>query len=122
MNLQDDIPKYRKKAQKKGLSRSKHKHTYENCVFWKHERILDNAKGFIFGPGIEYSIGTYCPICNKIGTTYDRSWTVDQKDSIAFFSFIKTDWNEAAKREFNPETRTLPCFQLKDGEFFQKFI
>lgn len=120
MNLQDDIPKYRKKSQKKGLSRSKHKHAYENCVFWKHERILDDAKGFIFGPEIEYSIGTYCPICHKIGTTYDRSWTVDQKDSIAFLSFIKTDWTETAKKEFNPET--LPCFRLKDREFFQKFI
>lgn len=123
MDIFEDVPKYKKKSKKKGLSRSKHKHEYINCVFWQHERILDDVKGFIFGPEIKYSIGAYCPICGKIGTTYDSSWTVNNKDySVCFMTVFKTEWNDAAKREFDEKTRTLPCFQLNDGEFFQKFV
>lgn len=101
----DEIPKYRKKAKKNTPKKSKHKHTYEPCVFeyrvdvpWGH----DNTRKIIC---------SYCSICGKIGAMLDREKWIDSSRGICGYF---ADWSDAAMAEFNEETRTLPYFFLND--------
>lgn len=115
--LENDIPRYRKKSSKHGEKKSDHKHTYVSCVFERDLPRFDDAHGLVYdGESTSFSIGTYCPICGKIGTTCDRGWTELRKTG----RWYETGWNEAAQREFNPSSRTLPYFHISD--FFQKYV
>jgi len=122
-NVDNDVPKYRKKSKKKGDPRSKHKHEYVECVYGGHPMTLDEARGFVRGEKVEYTIGTYCPACGKIGSLHAKGWTVDESATVdnGRFHFLKTEWSKEALRQFDPKTRTLPFFMLND-EFGQKYI
>ena len=72
----DDIYKdeellYKPTRKKKKPKKANHKHVYENCVFdiVFEYGVLDPAHGF--RDKICPSIGTYCPICGKIGSLCD---------------------------------------------------
>lgn len=52
----DEIPKYKKKSNKKTVSKSKHKHTYKGCLL-KEDRTNS------------YLLSEYCTICGKLGDT-----------------------------------------------------
>lgn len=55
MNYTDnEIPKYKKKSTKT-VKKSKHKHTYKNCLIYDK-----NLK--------QHFVGEYCTVCNKIGS------------------------------------------------------
>lgn len=114
----DDIPRYRKKAKKKPSAKSDHKHVWENCVYSFDTPVLDSAHGFV--PAPELSIGTYCPVCGKIGTTIDPNW----RSSIHYWP-SRAEWIDWWKPEirpqFYPPTRTLPFFRLTD-RWNQKFV
>lgn len=53
INIENEVPKYKKKSQKT-VKKSKHKHTYKECL------ILDKKLNL-------HMIGEYCIICGKIG-------------------------------------------------------
>ena len=113
----DDIPRYKKKAKKPRTPKSDHKHIYQNCVFKYGGIQFSNGHGFVKDDRM--SIGTYCPICGKIGTTYDTGWT----RNLTYWpssSRWKDMWSEEAMSEFEESTRTLPMFVL--GDAFQKKI
>lgn len=54
--LEDEVPRYRKKAKSHAPTKSDHKHTYAPCV--------------VQYPGSHYwSTGSYCAVCGKIRVT-----------------------------------------------------
>lgn len=114
MNFTDDIPKYKKKSQKKPPKKAKHKHLSEPCVIdvprdWykkEHERSGE-MKSDIYG---------YCPICGKVTEFYpDRDrWLTHVRHYDGPFTYLETVPTEECARELNPETRTLPTFKSND--------
>lgn len=58
----DPIPEevsYKKKKTKKAVKKSDHKHKYAYCIF--------SRKGPQDSQSFDYSYGTYCTICGRIG-------------------------------------------------------
>lgn len=113
----DDIPRYKKKTKRPRTPKSNHKHIYQNCVFKYGDVLFWNKHGFVNEERM--SIGTYCPICGKIGTTFADDWT----KHLTYWpssSKWKEMWSEEALREFEESTRTLPMFTISD--IFQKKI
>ena len=110
----EDIPRYRKRSNKKAPAKAKHKHEFANCVYVIASVRLDTAHGFV--PAQRLSIGTYCPMCGKIGTTFDSTWRVDSNRWSAFGV-----WADKAQKEFDESTRTLPVFRI-DDVFKQKYV
>lgn len=104
-----DIPRYRKKSKKKPPKKSDHKHVFELCIFeyprdWykkSHEQSGDN----------HVAIGSYCPLCGKVG---NFKWESE-------FVWFNEPMPEEVEMEINPETRTLPTFWCVEGPF-QKFV
>lgn len=104
---------------KKKPKKANHKHHYEYCVFEtvKEYGRLDPAHGFM--PTTELTIGTYCPICGKIGSDNvcnDERWYKQE----AFRHYSHTVPTAECLREFDPQTRTLPFFRIED--FWQKEV
>lgn len=107
MHYVDDIPKYKKKKRKNTPRKANHKHVYENCVFQYDSITFDKGHGIISESKL--SIGKYCPICGKIGTLFDADWMIEtHRWNGTFFS----EWTEAANKQFNEESRTLPFFRV----------
>lgn len=101
----EETMRYKKKSSRRPPKKAKHKHVYENCVFcFDTMKRFDRARGMIWGPAL--SVGTYCPICGKIGDVFDRQWY----DGAAYQ--YPPAWNDRAQQEFDPATRTLPFFHL----------
>lgn len=118
----DDVPRYKKKSKKAGRKRADHKHVYENCVFGWLRLHYEAERGIFYGPDIEYSVGTYCPVCGKIGDRNDISWTdVSRRDRHGFCGYSR-EWSDAALWEFDEATRTLPYFFLGENNYFAKDI
>ena len=102
--------------------KAKHKHTYEPCVF------EFNGPRFTREHGIAYDqpdscIGAYCPVCGKVGELPERKrWYASRYISHPTFgSCIEPYETEECKRELNPETRTLPTFQV-DSLWATKYV
>ena len=122
--MDNDVPKHKKKSKKKPPKKAKHKHEYVPCVLWRNSLVLDKAHGFQYTGEPSKVIGTYCPICGKIGDHYDWSWMIEIEDpAYENHPNIKRrfyDWNDEAKKQFDEDTRTIPIF--KTAEWFQKFV
>lgn len=103
MNYDNEIPKYRKKAQHKAPKKSKHKHIYKDCMVSYTQRILGEDKTII-------SKATYCPICGKIG---------DIKMIYGYPVDINFESTEEARRMMEEDSK-LPFFEI-DG-FFDKYV
>ena len=109
--IPNDVPRYRKRSNKKAPAKSNHKHEYVNCVYDVPTLRFEQTRGFL--PTTRTAIGTYCKICGKVGDIYDHTW----------FSVSNTwppQWSNKAEQEFEESTRTLPRFKLDD--LFQKFV
>ena len=117
---EEDIPRYKKKAKKKSAAKADHKHRFEPCVFRLDDLRFDEAHGFVREPDAAFSIGTYCPVCGKIGTTINREW-LDERQGCWPILF-QARWSERARREFDESTRTLPCFYLGDPFANHKYV
>lgn len=118
MEVYDDSTRYRKKAKKKTPAKADHRHEFVNCVYEIETIRLDEAHGFV--PDSRFSIGTYCPVCGKIGTHSDEVW--QEKELVPRWrGLYDMKWSERAKTEFDEKTRTLPFFRIHDL-FKQKFV
>ncbi len=97
--LEEEVPRYRKKSRKGSPPKSNHKHKYERCVFVYPEpdyrAILRNGRN---EERECRTLGTYCPICGKIG-------------NIALF-WSQSDLTDENARQLNPQTSTLPTFRI----------
>lgn len=97
------------KKQKK-TKKSNHKHEYTDCVV-----EYDSYSTLV--PHSIQRIWSYCKICGKINMVpVEHVWMKEiyRKSGIALY------YTDEAKREFDPETRTLPYFHLDD--MWQKYV
>ncbi len=109
----DEFPRYRKKSTKRPPKKSDHKHEYTYGVFHYHIKTP-------FGFNEEFKIGTFCPVCGKIGGRGDLEkdgWL----ENTAQSPWLCMEWSDQAKKEFVASTRTLPYFEISDF-FTQKFV
>ena len=113
---ENDIPKYKKASQAKPPKKAKHKHLAEPCVIiyprdWHtKEHLRSNEKST--------TIDCYCPICGKIMGLQNRErWY--KHEVLKGFSCWSVETEECL-RELNPETRTLPTFEIDSP--FDKFV
>ena len=98
---------YKKKRRRRKPKKADHVHEWDECVY-----------GLSFAGNFELSIGTYCPICGKIGIpTYYTKWQNHFKSESGG---VYSEWTEEAEREFDPNTRTLPYFDI--DLFVTKFV
>lgn len=113
----EEMP-HRKRAKRKTVKKSRHRHNFQPCVFEFEGIRYDKNYGFVTMP--DASIGTYCPICGKIGSFCAQGWRQWKplNASNRGGSFTYTD---IAKKELNPQTRTLPTFHLRD-KYSQKNV
>lgn len=113
--IEEEVPKYRKKAQKKSFKKANHKHEWTNCVYETDTIKYSREKGF--EKDTEFTIGKYCPICGKIGATRDYDYL---NNTSKYPKFVHYEWSEKALKEFDPKTRTLPYFRI--DQFKDKFV
>ena len=114
MRYEDDIPRYKKKSNSKAPPKSKHKHRYEPCVI--EYPALWYTKEHLRGGEKQVKINGYCQVCGKIGEINLEQWY----GSVYHVTGISIEPTEQTQRELNPETRTLPTFQVDDP--FAKFV
>lgn len=112
----EEIPRYRKKSRRKSAGKSDHKHVYVNCVFGYYNVHLERAHGFVDDKELSWSIGTYCPVCGKIGRFTDPAWLAVHSCCLGKDRWREM-WTKEALREFDPASRTLPFFFLEDRHF-----
>lgn len=105
---------HRKKTPKK----SNHRHTYKDCVCSIPAIKYIPEKGYV-KTDRRLVFWSYCPKCGKLrwfpSTNKWQKRVYDEQ-----FPAFRFEWTEAAKREFNPETRTLPYFEIDDE--WQKYV
>ena len=114
-----EVAPYKKKSTGNTPKKSKHKHLYEPCVlsypddWWNKEHIRHRQRTPI--------IGTYCPVCGKIGTIKDRSrWYKRETVFTGNVQWGRTVLTDEGEREMHARTRTLPYFEIDDP--FVKFV
>lgn len=117
--LDDDVAKHRKKSKRSVGKKSNHKHNYQPCVFEYPKIVIDKAHGIVNSDEPEFSMGEYCPVCGKIGST-GRKWFTHVPIKPGSH-IVRLEPIEEAKRELDPTTRTLPTFALRD-RFLQKYV
>lgn len=136
----DDIAPYRKKAKHKPKKKVDHKHNFMPCVYNITHKYGELVDGNRYVPSIKPTIGTYCDICGKIGDVLflnlpisKMKWKFDVNRWIEEISCEKELKNKKvcryrervftkeALKELNPETRTLPTFEI-NNYLKQKFV
>ena len=108
------LTRYRKKKKKKVPKKIDHVHEPAYCVYLAKDEVP------VYGTNTKLHITKYCTICGKrIGKYGDL-----EKDGWVYNTaqrpWISMDWTDKAKRELNPETRTLPYFEV--ASFFSKYF
>ena len=109
--LTSDEPKYRKKSQNKGLSRSKHKHVYETVLLHRPLRYTDpNTGGVAVKEFLEPT--KMCSICNKVD---------GRDDDPSYYDCTKVADHPHCyyERTLSEKALNLPNYYLKD--FCDKF-
>lgn len=106
MEIDDPIVPYRKKSKSRPPKKANHKHVWAYCVFEFSDERFEKV-----------SVGTYCPICGKIGNPMSSDW---RENTSEFDRYVRYDWTEAARKELCSETRTLPLCRAKN--YFSKFV
>ena len=116
----NDVPKYKKRSKKPSVKKADHEHESRFCVFEYQHSFYSIEHGRVNLK--DSSIGEYCPICGKIRFLYtlDRKFT-EKSNTFHSNCAIGLQYNKAAIREFDPNTRTLPTFHI-DNILDQKFV
>jgi hypothetical protein len=112
----DEITPYKKKSTTKPPKKAKHKHLCEPCVI-SYPRDW-HQKQHLRGGERKLAIDSYCHTCGKIMGLKDRErWY--KHEVLKGFSYCSVETEECL-RELNPETRTIPLFEIDDP--FAKFV
>ena len=107
----EDTAPHKKKSKSKSPKKSDHKHLIEPCVVsYQREWFL---KEHVRSDERKLTIEGYCPICGKLNSLDDRSkWYKQVLRQGVAFRYYETVLTEEGEREMNPETRTLPYFEI----------
>ena len=112
---------YKKKSDAAPPKKSKHKHIYEPCLISRPAEWY--LKDHLRSGERKLEFRLYCPICGKLDYLDDkhraRFYTRVQRQT-ATFRYLETVLTAEGEREMNPETRTLPYFEIDDP--FEKFV
>lgn len=115
INTEEYTP-YKKKSKKRTPKKANHKHEFVDCIFTYDRLRLDEAHGF--QPQPDEWFGKYCYICGRVGSFEYDKW-IDLPRGT--FSVDRKYCTEEARRELNPQTRTLPTFRV-DEVLSQKYV
>lgn len=114
--FEEEVMPHKKKAKKNTPAKSDHKHEFKPCILTFNEPKYDRRLGFVPTPVEHFS--SYCPVCGKIGSQdHQRWWKWESWKGTRAGRSVYTD---EAKRELDPETRTLPTFHI--DSMFDKFV
>ena len=109
--IDDEIPAYKKKSNKKGQPRSKHKHIYETVLLTRNYHTQDFKTG---KPKVTQTIlpTKVCAICGRIDEVdSDQSFYIKKPiPNLPFFAFEK---------ELSEKALSLPKWCAED--FWDKF-
>lgn len=106
----DDFTPHKKKSKHKAPRKINHKHDFQPCVLEYDGLRLDKAHGFVYDkPCVR--IANYCTVCGKLEIISTKEYKVTLRTATGGYYMEDT---EEAKRQFNPETRTLPTFKIGD--------
>ena len=117
MEIEAEVMRYKKKAQKKPSPKAKHKHDYQPCIIRTDNIALHSNFGIVRVPKGKLEFGSYCTVCGKIGSVDFDRWYRTVKLEYG----VKPEHTEEALRELNPSTRTIPTFYVTDT-LSQKFV
>lgn len=109
--IDDEIPAYKKKSNKKGQPRSKHKHIYETVLLTRNYHTTDFATG---KPKVTQTIlpTKVCTICGRIDEV-DRDPSYYVKKPITYLPFVGFD------KMLSEKVLSLPKWHAED--FWDKF-
>ena len=124
-NFDEVIPFKHKK--KKSVKKSNHKHDYQFCLIEYNKDTLDKNRGYI--PKKSFAFTKYCTICGKINDELTPEeinlFYKNNKHNFNISSFLlpylKKEYTDFAKLQFNSDTRTIPIFYL-DNYYNKKYI
>lgn len=111
--MEPEFPRYRKKKHRPIPKKADHKHVFRPAVTLVNQGLLGLIKD-------EFYIRYYCPICGKLSLDSSDLEKDGYRVNTAQKPYYCMEWSDKALREFNPETRTLPYFEIAD--FFAKFV
>ena len=122
MDYYDEVGRYRKKSKRKPPKKFDHKHVFEPCVLEYNNPYgeLSRERGFITTR--EARIDGYCPMCGKIGSIDMTPWEKNRDVHRGHLIVFNREPSDAALRELDPLTRTLPTFDVGDDWCLPKFV
>ena len=95
-NIQDEIPKYRKKSKAKGQPRSNHKHIYETVLLITPFKVPDVNTGKQIQKERKYPTKV-CNICGRIDTIdYDKKWYNTEEHKNLKWTYFTKELSDAA--------------------------
>ncbi len=90
--------------------RDDHTHRYDFCVYEYDFPSREHPGTF----NRECSIGTYCPVCGKVGARFTRDPRyIQRSEHFKNRIYLGCKWNDEALKELDSRTRTLPTFFLE---------
>ena len=105
-----EIPRYRKKSQKRPPKKADHKHEYEPVILSYIAEHGDFSKERGFIPMRSFCAGSRCTICGRLNHGFPDGKAVTVAD------VKKLPWPTGDKRfsQIRPEYRSLPVVKLSD--------
>lgn len=104
INIPDDIPKYKKKSTRHPPKKSRHKHTYEDCLL----NVEYEMGGILYD---SVFLSEYCAICGKIGNR--RVLETTKETSNGYSRLLNKD-------EILEKYKHLEIFEIDD--FCDKYV
>ena len=109
--FEEDIPKYKKRSNKNGQPRSKHKHTYETVLLTTYYKVPDMKTGKTTTRSISLPTKV-CTICGRINN-------VDRDESYYELTEIQDSPYRVHEKKLSAKALSLPKWYAPD--FISKF-
>lgn len=107
-----EIPRYRKKSQKRPPKKADHKHDFSRKVILRgHTRYarFNTAHGFVGGE--EYAAGSQCPVCGRVRIGFPNETTVARVSGT-----LEIPWGDSVRKRtiIRPEYANLPVVDVNN--------
>lgn len=96
MNIDTEVPKYRKKSTAKGQPRSNHKHMYETVLLIRHHTVPDINTGKQIEKETRFPT-KICTICGRIKETdTNQKWYINVGHKDHKWAYFTKELSEAS--------------------------